>query len=135
MIRHCALALSLVAATPTVADVAPFQAFRLPVPRLLYRRPLLASGPAENLQHALEAGTEVLLVASTRSGDWIFVRTDAKIEGWIPSTWVQAPYSVNPAELRARYYPEEPPPDVGFDFSTDVKVWGGDLLLEALRGR
>ncbi|MEO5666527.1 MAG: hypothetical protein ABIR96_00565 [Bdellovibrionota bacterium] len=110
-----------------------FQAFRLPEARLFYRRPLLASGPAEGLQEALPAGTEILLVTATRNRDWIFVRTEGKSEGWIPSAWVQAPYAVNALDVRDRFYPEEIPPETGFDFSTDVKVWGSDLLLEALK--
>jgi hypothetical protein len=132
--RACALALFAVAARADVSD-GKFQGFRITEPRLLYRKPLLASGPAEGLSQALGAGTELLLVTATRSRDWAFVRGENKIEGWIPVAWIRAPYGLNPADVRSRFYPEEAPPEKGFDFTTDVKVWGDELLLEALRGK
>jgi hypothetical protein len=112
-----------------------FQAFRLDESRLLYRKPLLASGAAEGMQEALPVGTELLLVTTTRSQDWAFVRTETKFQGWIPVAWIRSPYTVNPVDVRDRFYPTETPPDPGYDYGTDVKVWGDQLLLEALKSR
>lgn len=112
-----------------------FQAFRIDESRLLYRKPLLASGAAEGMQEALPVGTELLLVTTTRNKDWAFVRTDTKIQGWIPVAWIRSPYAVNPVDVRERFYPSETPPDPGYDYGTDVKVWGDQLLLEALKSR
>ncbi len=112
-----------------------FQAFRIDESRLLYRKPLLASGAAEGMQEALAVGTELLLVTTTRSGDWAFVRTETKFQGWIPVAWIRSPYTVNPVDVRNRFYPRETLPDPGYDYETDVKVWGDQLLLEALKSR
>jgi len=133
--KKCILALALMSGVLSAESTKQFQAFRTAEARFLYRRPLLASGAAEGLQSALPAGTEFLLVSTTRSRDWAFVRTESKVEGWIPVAWIQTPYGVNPADVRQRFYPDEVVPEVGFDFSTDVKVWGDDLLLEALKSR
>ena len=130
------LAITLgVMTTTVVADLGDgkFQGFRTSEARLLYRKPLLASGPAEGLSEALAPGTELLLVTATRSRDWAFVRGENKIEGWIPIAWIRAPYAINPADVRSRFYQEEAVPEEVFDFSTDVSVWGDDLLLEALK--
>lgn len=137
--RSCLFVLLLLFASLRLEALKPaekvFQGFRLSEARFLYRRPLLASGPAEGLSGALAAGTEVLVVTATRNRDWVFVRTASTLEGWIPMAWLRAPYALNPADVRTRFYPDEVPPEVTFEFNTDVKVWGDELLLEALKGR
>jgi hypothetical protein len=99
---------------------------------MLYRKPLLASGPAIGLQGALPKGTELLLVYKTRSKEWIFVRREDGLEGWIPAAWVREAYPINLADVRLRYYPDPAEVEMPFELSTDVEVWGDDLLLEAL---
>ena len=69
-----------------------FEAFLLDREAFLYRRPLLASAPAEGLANALPKGTELLIVYTTKSGDWSFVKGRTQIEGWIPSKWIQSKY-------------------------------------------
>ena len=136
MIRSALSLLVCVAFSASASESSrQYQAFRLDESRLLYRKPLLASGAAEGMQQALVVGTELLLVTTTRSQDWAFVRTDTKIQGWIPVAWIRSPYAVNPVDVRERFYPSETPPDPGYDYETDVKVWGDQLLLEALKSR
>jgi|GEM_PF-2512864 len=112
-----------------------FEAFKLVESRILYRKPLLASGPAIGLPGALPVGTELLLVYGTRNREWVFVRREDGLEGWIPTAWVRASYPINLADVRLRYYPDPPELEAMFELSTDVEVWGDDLLLDALNSK
>jgi len=52
-----------------------YEAFILDRDALLYRRPLLASPPAEGIDRALEKGTELLILYVTKNKEWSFVKS------------------------------------------------------------
>jgi hypothetical protein len=84
------------------------------------------------LQGALPAGTELLLVYKTRSKEWAFVKGEDALEGWIPTAWIRGAYPIHLADVRLRYYPDPAEIEVPFELTTDLELWGDDLLLEAL---
>ncbi len=111
-----------------------YEAFILDRDALLYRRPLLASPPAEGIDRALEKGTELLILYVTKNKEWSFVKSRKQKAGWIPMTWIRSKYKVNPVEVRQAFFPtpEEPMIDPTYEWQNDVSVWGDDLLLQAL---
>ncbi len=109
-----------------------YEAFILEKDAFLYRRPLLASPPAEGLDGALKKGTELLILYVSQNKEWAFVKSRDDKSGWVPNSWIASKYFINPVEIRSGFFSkQEEISDPTYQWQHDIKVWGDDLLLQA----